>query len=125
MSPQTALIDSYIATWNETDAARRRALIARIWTEDAHYVDPLMQAYGHAGIDAMVQGMQERFPRHRFHRVGEVDAFRDHVRFAWTLAPLDRDAEGAMHAQGTDFGVVADGRLRSITGFLDPAAVQA
>ena len=24
----------YIAAWNETDAARRRALVAQTWTED-------------------------------------------------------------------------------------------
>ena len=33
----TDLIDRYIAIWNETDAARRRDLIARTWTEDAAY----------------------------------------------------------------------------------------
>jgi len=115
------LIDHYIAIWNETDAERRRALIALAWTEDACYRDPLMQADGHAGIDAMVAGVQQRFPAHRFRRVGAVDAYHDRVRFAWALAPLEQGAPGAMHAQGTDFGTVLDGRLQSVTGFLDPA----
>ena len=34
MENPTDLIDRYIAMWNETDAERRRALIARTWTEE-------------------------------------------------------------------------------------------
>jgi hypothetical protein len=116
MTDPTDLIDRYIAIWNETDAERRRALIARTWTQDARYVDPLMQGEGPAGIDAMVAGVQQRFPGHRFRRISPVDAHNRHVRFAWHLAP----EAGPALAAGVDFGVIApDGRLASITGFLD------
>ena len=125
MNDLISLIDSYIDIWNEPDASYRRKLIARVWTEDAKYVDPLMQGDGHEGIDAMVQAVQERFPRHRFRRIGNVDAFRDRVRFAWSLVPLDPAEPGSMHAQGSDFGVLRDGRLQRVTGFLDPVADQA
>jgi len=124
MNDPVSLIDSYIDIWNEPDATYRRKLIARVWTEDAKYLDPLMQGDGHDGIDAMVQAVQERFPHHRFRRVGNVDAFQDRVRFAWSLAPLDPAAAGAMHARGSDFGVLRDGRLQRVTGFLDPVAEQ-
>src|SRR6185295_17784699 len=66
MSNRTDLIDRYIAIWNETDAVRRRDLIASTWTETASYLDPLMQGDGQSGIDAMIQAVQERFPGHRF-----------------------------------------------------------
>lgn len=116
MNNVTDLIDRYIAAWNETDAERRRDLIAQTWTETASYIDPLMQAEGRAGIDAMIQGVQERFPGHRFRRTGEVDAYQDRVRFSWELGPEG----GAAVAGGTDFGVVAAGdRLQAVTGFLD------
>jgi hypothetical protein len=124
MTNTTDLIDRYIAMWNETDGERRRALIARIWTDGGSYVDPLMQGDGPAGIDAMVAGVQARFPGHRFRRTGPVDAHNGHVRFAWHLAP---EAGPALAAR-VDFGVIApDGRLASITGFLDqvPAGVGA
>src|SRR5437763_141393 len=39
----TELVDRYIASWNETDAGRRRDLVAGVWTENASYVDPLMK----------------------------------------------------------------------------------
>jgi hypothetical protein len=118
----TDLIDGYIAMWNETDGKRRRDLIARTWAEGARYVDPLMQGDGPAGIDAMVAGVQERFPGYRFRRTGPVDAHNGHVRFTWHLAPEG----GPALAAGVDFGVIAaDGRLASITGFLDHAPAKA
>src|SRR5436190_6533873 len=87
MTNVTELIDSYIQMWNETDAERRRKLIEQIWTEAASYVDPMMQAEGHAGIDAMVQGVQDGFPGYRFRRTSEVDAHHTCVRFTWELGP--------------------------------------
>lgn len=116
-----ALIDNYIAAWNETDAARRGALIARTWTEDATYVDPLMRGDGHAGIAAMIQGVQAQFPGFTFRRTGDVDTHHDRVRFTWELGP----AGGAALAGGVDFGIVVNGRLQAITGFIDFAPAPA
>ena len=109
------VIDRYIAGWNETDPGRRRELIARTWTEDGRYLDPLMSGAGHDGIDAMVAGVQAQFPGYRFRRMGDVDAHNNVVRFCWELGPKD----GPVLAGGVDFGAVVDGRLLSITGFLD------
>jgi hypothetical protein len=121
MSKLTDLIDRYIAMWNETDGARRRALIAQTWTETASYVDPVMTGDGRNGIDAMVQGVQERFPGHRFRRTSEVEAHHDRVRFTWDLAP----ESGPPVVTGTDFGIVGpDERLQTITGFFDNVAAQ-
>lgn len=110
------IADRYIALWNQTDGARRRALMARTWTEDASYVDPLMQGQGHDGIDALIAAVHARFPGHRFILTGTPEGHNDRIRFSWKLA-----ADGAPAvAHGTDFGVVAeDGRLRMVTGFLD------
>ena len=121
MTDLDLVIDRYIAIWNETDPQRRRELIARTWTDDASYLDPLMSGDGPDGIDAMVKAVRERFPDHRFRRTGAGDAHHDRVRFGWELVPV--------HGQtplvaGVDFGVVAaNGRLRTVTGFLDQAPV--
>jgi hypothetical protein len=48
------LVDRYIATWNETDPAKRRDLIGRTWTAEGQYLDPLLAGEGHDGIDAMI-----------------------------------------------------------------------
>lgn len=115
--------DRYIAVWNERDGGRRRELIAETWTEDGSYLDPMMRGDGAEGIDAMIGGAQEQFPGHAFRRLGPSDAHADRLRFSWVLTPT---AGGAAVVAGTDFGVVApDGRLRTVTGFLDqPPAPQ-
>ena len=116
------LIDRYINAWNETAAPRRRELIARTWAADARYVDPLLQSEGHDGIDAMIAGLHEHFPGHRFRRVGDIDVHHQHARFRWALAP----EVGPSIVEGTDFAVIdADQRLASVTGFFDVVAVPA
>src|SRR5215213_4903609 len=81
------VVDRYFAAWNETDAARRRALIAQTWADDASYLDPLMQGQGHAGIDAMIAAVQQQFAGHQFRQISAVDAHHDRLRFSWELAP--------------------------------------
>jgi hypothetical protein len=111
----TTVVDDYIATWNEPDAARRRALAAAVWTEDGTYVDPLMRGEGHDGIAAMIGAAQAQFPGHRFELSFGPDAHNAAVRFAWTLV-----GDNGPAARGTDFATVAgDGRLRAVTGFLE------
>jgi hypothetical protein len=119
MTDTTKLIDNYIAIWNEGDPDRRRELIAHTWTDDATYVDPMMTGAGRDGIDAMIAAAQQQFPGHRFELAGAPDAHHDRVRFTWHLKPV---AGGDTVAVGVDFGVVSeDGRLSSVTGFLEQA----
>jgi len=123
MSDVTTIVDTYFAMWNETDPEARRALIERAWATDGRYVDPMLEADGHAGLDQMVAGVQARFPGHRFRRLSGVDLHHDRVRFAWDLVAPD----GAVTVAGVDIGeLAADGRLRSITGFFgEPPAAEA
>lgn len=110
------VVERYIAIWNERDAARRRALIAQTWTDDASYLDPHMRGDGHTGIDAIVQATQERFVGLSFRQRNSVEAHNNHMRFSWELGPEG----GAALAGGTDFATVAaDGRLQTVVGFLD------
>ena len=120
MDTATTIAERYIAVWNETDAERRRHLIAKTFTEDGSYVDPLWTAGGHAEIDGMVAAVHGRFPGFRFALTGPADGYGERLRFSWKLGPADNDDM----IQGTDFAVVVDGRLKTVVGFLDklPAA---
>ena len=109
---------NYIDLWNERAQDRRRAMLAANWTSDASYVDPLMSGDGHDGVDALISGVQQRFPDFRFKLIGEANGFGDHLRFSWGLGPDGADSP----IKGTDFAVLLGGRIRSITGFLDQAA---
>jgi hypothetical protein len=111
----------YIAVWNETDGARRAALIEAGWTADARYVDPIAQASGREQISALVGAVQQRYPGFRFNLFGKAEAHGDNLRFSWTLGP-----SGAQDLiQGTDFAQIDAGKLRSVTGFLDKVPVGA
>ena len=115
MTDYDELVDRYIALWNETDGERRRVLIERTFAAGATYVDPLAASEGHTAIDAMVAAVQQQFPDYRFRRKGAVAAHHDRIRFSWELAPEN----GPVFVDGTDFAVIADGRMASVTGFLD------
>jgi SnoaL-like domain len=119
MTDATTIAARYIDLWNEKAPERRRDILAANWARDAKYVDPLMSGDGHDGIDAMIAGVQQRFPEFRFRLIGEPNGYGDHVRFSvrfsWGLGPDGLDSP----IKGTDFAVVRDGRIQSITGFLD------
>ncbi|AMO93001.1 hypothetical protein CFter6_0270 [Collimonas fungivorans] len=115
-SQAASIASRYVAAWGEQDAVRRRALIAALFTPEATYVDPMMRNAGHDGLDAMIGAVQQQFAGLRFKLHGKQDGHNDVVRFSWTLA-----ADGAEPvAIGTDIvALAADGRIRSVTGFLD------
>jgi SnoaL-like domain len=115
MTDHKAIATGYIELWNERTPSRRREMLATNWTSDARYVDPLMAGDGHDGVDALISGVQQKFPDFKFKLLGEPNGFGDHVRFSWGLGPDGVDSP----IKGTDFAVLKDGRIRSITGFLD------
>jgi hypothetical protein len=111
-------VESYIAMWNEPDAQARRSLVAQTVTDDATYLDPMLSGSGVDGIADMIGSAQEQFPGLSFRLVSGPEAHQNRARFSWALGP----ASGETIAAGTDFVTLAeDGRMRSITGFLDVA----
>ena len=127
-----AVVEAYVATWNETDPARRRAGLAAAWTETGIYRDPVMAGDGLAGIDAMLASVQAKFPGFVLKRTSKVNAHGGslggpsggpsgssvglYLRFTWSLGPAD----GPSVVEGVDFCTLApDGRLASVVGFID------
>ena len=122
MNDVATTVDTYLAMWNETDPGRRAEHIRQAWVEDGRYVDPLLEAEGHAALGDMVAGVHEQFPGHRFRRTSGIDSHHDQVRFAWELAAPD----GAVTVAGIDLGELApDGRLRAIAGFFGELPAEA
>ncbi|KAA8887507.1 nuclear transport factor 2 family protein [Nocardia colli] len=114
------IVAQYLEAWNTTDAADRKAAVARVFTETAGYTDPLMAVAGHDAIDAGIAAAQAQFPGWTFRLAGPVDAHHDQVRFTWELGPADAPAV----IVGFDVAVIEDGRIANVYGFLDkvPAA---
>jgi SnoaL-like domain len=115
MSDFTKLAEQYIATWNETDPAARRALIDETWAKDGQYIDPLAEVAGRDQIDAVIAAAQAQFAGMTFRLAGPVDAHHDQARFTWELGP-----DGTALVVGFDVAKRdADGRLALVLGFLD------
>jgi hypothetical protein len=110
------IVARYLAVWNETDPAARRALIDDLYTADAGYIDPLVEAHGHDAIDGCVDAAQAQFPGLVFSLVGPVDSHHRQARFSWGLGPRD----GEPLVIGFDVVVTDEhDRLTRVHGFLD------
>jgi hypothetical protein len=116
MTASPDLAARYLAAWNQTDPAARRAAVAELFTEDARYTDPLADVAGRAAIEATIAAVQARFPGCTFRLAGPVDAHHEQLRFTWHLGPEGQEAPIA----GFDVAVTdGDGRIRAVLGFLD------
>ena len=87
MSNIKSVVESYVASWNETDPGRRKSALAASCAANASYRDPVMVSDGHAGLDAMLAGVQAKFPGFVLKRISKVDSHNNAVRFAWSLGP--------------------------------------
>ena len=116
MTATTQLADRYLAAWNETDPTARRALVDALFTEDVRYTDPMADVAGHDGLDATIAAVQAQFPGWVFRLAGPADAHHHQLRFTWHLGPDGSEPP----VVGSDVAVTdADGRIRTVLGFLD------
>jgi ketosteroid isomerase-like protein len=112
------IVQKYIATWNETDATRRRKAIDAIYTEDCRYIDPNADLSGREEIDRFIGVVQKHYPGAEFALAGALDAHHEQVRFTWhAKAPGGSEPV----AIGFDVAVFENGRIKQVLGFLDKA----
>ncbi|MEN3272305.1 MAG: hypothetical protein V7636_1066 [Actinomycetota bacterium] len=108
------VIDTYFAAWNEADPAKRLDLVAASFTDECHYVDPLSDVTGHAGVVEMMEGVRAQFVGASLQQTGEIDAHHHLARFPWSAT----GADGAVIVAGIDVVVLAtDGRISALAGF--------
>jgi SnoaL-like domain len=117
MSGINTTIANYIAAWNETDADKRRHVIANAWTEAGTYLDSHRESTGHDAIDRMIAAVQQMFPGYRFRLSSGIDLHHDRVRFSWQAGGAP---DAPLFFAGTDYATIApDGRFSAVTGFTD------
>ena len=117
MSDLTAIVDKYLAIWNETDGADRRRKIDELWAADGTYTDPLAAVSGRDGFDQLIGAAQQQFAGLQFVRGATYDEHHSIVRFTWDLVP----APGAEPVVvGFDVAEVnPDGQISNVYGFID------
>jgi hypothetical protein len=115
MADVRSIVEQYLAVWNETDATKRRALIADVFTADAGFTDPLGSVTGHDGIDQFVAGAQAQFSGLSFTLPADPDAHHDLARFHWHLGTPGAEPL----AIGFDVIELDGGKIAKVHGFLD------
>ena len=112
-----AVVRRYDEVWAERDVARRRAILAAIWTDDTVYVDPDVPD-GLVGPDALVDFIEasfEQYPGLAITGISEVAVLHDRASYRWRATSADGQA-----FEGTDFiEFDAEGRIQRLTGFYD------
>ena len=117
MDDVTQVVERYLASFNETDATRRRELLGRLYTTDSTYTDPHVDLRGPDEIEGFVAQTQERFPGFTFTLGGAVDAHHNQARFQWHAGPDSAPDQFV----GFDVIVIDGERIRNVYGFMDAA----
>ncbi|MFF3615508.1 nuclear transport factor 2 family protein [Streptomyces sp. NPDC002580] len=110
-------VTRYLEAWNTRERNTLAKAVAAAWTADGGYTDPLADVRGHDAITAVIAAAHEQFPDFAFRLLGAVDGHHDTARFRWELIA---EADGSAPVAGFDVIVLdAEGRIRSVHGFLD------
>jgi len=120
MTDINSALDRYIAVWNETDPARRRAEIESLWITDAIYANGASEYRGHDEIAAGVTRSHDAWvgTGHRFEAAGIADSHHNTGRFVWHMYGPDGSAEPV--SIGTNFiRLNDDGEIVSDVQFID------
>jgi hypothetical protein len=102
-----ALVERYVAFWNERDVSLRRARLAELWAQDALFVSEVSRREGHVGIEAEARATAKDFV---FSSANRTAGHHDVVRMSWEMRPA---GGGDVAASGLAVLVLAeDGRIR-------------
>jgi len=117
-----ALVDRYMAMWNEPDPAKRRATIDAQWAPGAGNYTLTMEAIGIDAIEARVTRAYESYVGTGIHRFQPHQPYVEHhgaVRVWWEMVTV---ADGTVAALGHEFLVLDDER-RIVSDHQFPVAI--
>lgn len=121
MTAYDEAVQRYFAAWNAATPEELEKAVAAAFTENATYTDPLTDVRGHEALAAAISGAQQQFPGFSFRPSGAVDGHHALARFSWELVAA---ADGSAPVAGSDVIALADdGRISSVSGFLDRVPV--
>ena len=114
-SISTLLTRNLHDVFGENDAARRRAAIDEIFTEDGVFYDPTSGAHRRDEIDRVAGAIRATHPDFRYQPIAEPEELGNGGRLKWVSG---RPGEAPAYA-GTDFIIARDGRIAAVYLFFD------
>ena len=114
-SISTLLLRNLHGVFGENDAARRRAAIDEIFTEDCVFYEPSGVYRGRDEIDRVAGKIKATHPDFRYQPIRPPEELGNSGRVQWVSG-----APGAAPAYaGTDFIIARDGRIAAVYLFFD------
>jgi hypothetical protein len=111
-----AIVQTYIGCWNETDPAKRAALLEQCWEEGAVFQDGMGKAEGRQGLSDYIGMAQQYVPGMALELAAPAEETRGYCRHQWVV----RRPDGNIMAKGTNFGQLSPaGRFLFVVGFWD------
>jgi SnoaL-like domain len=101
--------------FGENDAARRRAAIDEIFTEDCVFYEPRGVYRGRDEIERVASAIKATHPDFRYQPIVPPEELGDGGRIQWVSG---RPGEAPAYA-GTDFIIARDGRIAAVYLFFD------
>jgi hypothetical protein len=110
-------VQTLVQAWNSNSADQRRTLLEPILAPDFEYLD-LHTPTALRGLDGMLEFLRTFRSRleHHLQVVSSVDAHHNVFRFTWRLSHPETQA---VFSTGEFFGVLKEGRLQRLTGFVN------
>lgn len=116
MSGVDEAVRLYFDAWNETDAAKRKALLAPVWAEGGVYADPTVETVGIDALCEHIGRLLARLPGSRIGLTGAIETHHHFSRFSWSRV----DAAGKPMRNGVDFAEIdGAGRFTRMIGFFE------
>lgn len=116
---QEASVERYFRFWNAETPEEQHRLAAETFTSDVEYHAPIGVLVGSQALIDFRNEFVAHMGSAALQRRGEVQAHHDRARLAWEIQVEGRDES---FAAGTDvLEFAADGRINSISSFLDRA----
>jgi len=104
--------------WSETDPKKRRIAISEVYSEYCRVYDPFFEdvIVGHDALMGLIDEVQAKNPGFKFTIIPEsIDEHHGQVRFNWFYGPPEEPSK----ITGQDFILVEDGKIISLTLFID------
>ena len=114
-SISTLLTRNLHDVFGENDAARRRAAIDEIFTEDCVFYEPTGVYRGRDEIDRIAGGIKATHPDFRYQPIAEPEELGNAGVIQWVSGRL---REAPAYA-GTDFIIARDGQIAAVYLFFD------
>ena len=82
------MIRSYVASWNESDPAKRGLTIEKTWSPEGIYRNATAEFEGYDGIARAVTAAHDAFTANGFvFTLAKVDTNHDAIRYRWEMVP--------------------------------------